>query len=182
MRYLFPSLTLVVLALASRISLVDDGSVTAPNATSTPAPGTPSGAYCECGYTYCASVLMAMTSACQRDPGRAHTPNVLIRILTARALVRLTECREIEKPWTTKQLAEAYCATPHAVCSSGKPSTGINTALYICLCNDAGQKFGNTLDLVCACDKCLVAAPDFRGRCETPCHSGQCRGSMEGLG
>ncbi|KAG6009936.1 hypothetical protein E4U21_000707 [Claviceps maximensis] len=143
MKVLFPFLTLLVLALASHISLADT-SVAAPNASSSPAPGVPSGAYCECGYTYCASVLMAM-----------------------------------KKPWTMKQLADAYCATSHAVCSGGKPSTGVNTALFICLCNDAGQKYGTTLDLVCACDKCLVVAPDFRGRCETPCHSGQRKGSIE---
>jgi len=89
--------------------------------------------------------------------------------------------RESEKPWTMKQLADAYCATSHTVCSNGKPSTGINTALFICLCNDADQKYGTTLNLVCACDKCLVVAPDFRGRCETPCHSGQREGSIEGL-
>ncbi|KAG6012213.1 hypothetical protein E4U54_007659 [Claviceps lovelessii] len=139
MKALFPFLTLLVLALASHISLAGN-SVAAPNASSSPAPGTQSGAYCECGYTYCASVLMAM-----------------------------------KKPWTMKQLGDAYCATSHAVCSSGRPSTGINTALFICLCNDPGQKYGTTLDLVCACDKCLVVAPDFRGRCETPCYSGQCK-------
>ncbi|KAG6015324.1 hypothetical protein E4U43_005424 [Claviceps pusilla] len=114
MKALFPFLTLLVLALASHISLASN-SVAAPNASSSPAPGTQSGAYCECGYTYCASVLMAM-----------------------------------KKPWTMKQLGDAYCATSHAVCSSGRPSTGINTALFICLCNDPGQKYGTTLDLVCA--------------------------------
>ncbi|KAG5984161.1 hypothetical protein E4U55_005874 [Claviceps digitariae] len=145
MKALFPFLTLLVLTLGSHISLAGNSVAAAPNASSSPDPGTFSRPYCECGYTYCASVLMAM-----------------------------------KKPWTMKQLGDAYCATSRAVCSSGRPSTGINTALFICLCNDASQKYGTTLDLVCACDKCLVVAPDFRGRCETPCYSGQCKGSLEG--
>ncbi|KAG5949107.1 hypothetical protein E4U53_006027 [Claviceps sorghi] len=122
MKTVVPFLTLLVLVLASHMSLAGH-SVAAPNTSSTPVPGSPSGPYCECGYTYCASVLMAMT----------------------------------------KQLADAYCATSRAVCSSGRPGTGINTALFICLCSDAGEKYGSTLRLVCACDKCLVVAPDFRG-------------------
>ncbi|QPH03798.1 hypothetical protein C2857_000174 [Epichloe festucae Fl1] len=145
MKFILPLISLLALALASQVSLADT-SVAAPNSSSSPVPGIPSSTFCECGYTYCASVLMGM-----------------------------------KKPWTTKQLADAYCATPHAVCSSGKPSTGINTALYICLCNDPGQKYGDKLDLLCACDKCLVVAPDFRGRCETPCRSGQSKSSIEGL-
>ncbi|KAG6115764.1 hypothetical protein E4U13_002450 [Claviceps humidiphila] len=145
MRALTAFFTMLAPVLTSHISLAER-SVAAPNSSS-PAPGTPSGTYCECGYTYCASVLMAMKT-----------------------------------PWTTKQLADAYCTTSHAACSSGKPSTGINTALFICLCNDAGQKYGSNLDLLCACDKCLVVAPDFRGRCETPCHSGQCANSIGGSG
>ncbi|EFY87118.1 hypothetical protein J3459_017552 [Metarhizium acridum] len=132
-----PFISVLTLALAS--PRITDTSI-APNSSTTPAPTTPDGTICECGYTYCASVLMAM-----------------------------------KKPWTTKQLAEAYCATPNAVCSSGKPSTSINSALYICLCEDPGQKLGNQLDLLCGCDKCLVVGPDFRGRCETPCHAGQCK-------
>lgn len=66
MKALFPFLTLLVLALASHISLAGN-SVAAPNASSSPAPGTQSGAYCECGYTYCASVLMAMSTLCSQQ-------------------------------------------------------------------------------------------------------------------
>ncbi|OAA51439.1 hypothetical protein NOR_00032 [Metarhizium rileyi] len=119
-----PILSLVVAHASPRIT---DGSIT-PNSSSTPAPTTPDGPVCECGYTYCASVLMAM-----------------------------------KKPWSTKDLAEAYCATPHATCNNGKPSTSINSALYICLCDDPSAEYGKTLDLLCGCDKCLVVGPDFRG-------------------
>ncbi|POR31915.1 Uncharacterized protein TPAR_07862 [Tolypocladium paradoxum] len=104
-----------------------------------PAP-TPTGPICECGYTYCASVLLGM-----------------------------------KKPWNQKQLAEAYCKTPNAACAKGVPNTSVKSALYLCLCNDANQRVGNQLHLLCGCDKCLVAGPDFRGRCETPCHAGTCR-------
>ncbi|KJK74671.1 hypothetical protein H634G_09982 [Metarhizium anisopliae BRIP 53293] len=120
-----PFISILTLALAS--PRITDTSI-APNSSTTPAPTTPGGTYCEC-----------------------------------------------EKPWTTKQLEEAYCATQNAVCNSGKPSTSVNSALYICLCEDPGQKYGKQLDLLCGCDKCLVVGPDFRGRCETPCHAGQCK-------
>ncbi|KAM4065765.1 hypothetical protein HRG_010520 [Hirsutella rhossiliensis] len=104
-----------------------------------PAPPKPSGPICECGYTYCASVLMKM-----------------------------------KMPWNQKQLAEAYCKTPNAPCSGGTPGTDVKSALYLCLCNDANQGVGNELHLLCGCDKCLVIEPDFRGRCESPCHAGPC--------
>ncbi|OAQ65386.1 hypothetical protein VFPPC_14057 [Pochonia chlamydosporia 170] len=99
-------------ALAYATPQITDTSTAPPNSSTAPAPTTPDGAICECGYTYCASVLMGM-----------------------------------KKPWTTKQLADAYCATPNAVCNNGKPSTSVNVALYICLCEDPGQKLGNKLDL-----------------------------------
>ncbi|KAH6611593.1 hypothetical protein Trco_001613 [Trichoderma cornu-damae] len=111
----------------------------APPPGPTKAPPAPDGAICECGYTYCASVLMGM-----------------------------------RKPWSQKQLAEAYCNTPHAACNNHVPATNITSALYICLCDDVDQKVGTHLDLVCGCDKCLNIGPDFRGRCETPCHAGNC--------
>ncbi|KHN98402.1 uncharacterized protein MAM_03526 [Metarhizium album ARSEF 1941] len=134
-----PFVLMLCLAAAESPHITDTS--IAPNSSTTPAPPTPSGGpICECGFTYCASVLIAM-----------------------------------KKPWTTKQLAEAYCATPNAVCNNGKPNTSVNSALYICLCDDPGQKLGTHLDLLCDCDKCLVVGPDFRGRCETPCHSGQCK-------
>lgn len=60
MKALVPFLTLLVLALASHVSF-SDTSVAAPNTSSPPVQTTPSGTYCECGYTYCASVLMAMS-------------------------------------------------------------------------------------------------------------------------
>ncbi|KAJ2968112.1 hypothetical protein NQ176_g9336 [Zarea fungicola] len=107
-----------------------------PPPTTSQAPA-PKGPICECGYTYCASVLKAM-----------------------------------KVPWNNKQLAEAYCSTPNANCPNGKPSTDVNNAVYICLCNEVNQKVGNDLDLLCGCDKCLNVGPDFRGRCETPCSAG----------
>ncbi|QUC22848.1 uncharacterized protein UV8b_07089 [Ustilaginoidea virens] len=141
MRYIIiPCMALLALVFATPQIPSPNTSVAAPNSSSSPVAPVPDETYCECGYTYCASVLMAM-----------------------------------KKAWSTKQLAEAYCTTPSAVCGNGKPSTSVNTALYICLCDDPGQKYGNKLDLLCACDKCLVVGPDFRGRCETPCHSGQCK-------
>ncbi|OTA05223.1 SSCRP protein [Trichoderma parareesei] len=106
----------------------------------TRAPPVPDGAICECGYTYCASVLMGM-----------------------------------KKPWSQKELSEAYCSTPNASCDKNVPATNISSALYICLCDDPDQKVGTNLDLVCGCDKCLNIGPDFRGRCETPCHAGNCQ-------
>lgn len=81
----------------------------------------------------------------------------------------------VEKPWSQKQLAESYCKTPHASCNNNVPATNTSSALYICLCDDADQKVGTHLDLVCGCDKCLNIGPDFRGRCETPCHGGNCQ-------
>ncbi|PNY23307.1 Uncharacterized protein TCAP_06746 [Tolypocladium capitatum] len=110
---------------------------------SPPAPtvsGGPPGPICECGYTYCASVLLGM-----------------------------------KKPWNQKQLAEAYCKTPNAPCALGAPSTDVRSALYLCLCDGTEQRVGDKLHLLCGCDKCLVAGPDFRGRCETPCHAGSCQ-------
>ncbi|KAM0264252.1 hypothetical protein ACHAQJ_000740 [Trichoderma viride] len=112
----------------------------APPPAATKAPPAPEGPICECGYTYCASVLEGM-----------------------------------KKPWSQKQLAEAYCSTPHASCNNHVPATNITNALYICLCDDIDQKVGTHLDLVCGCDKCLNIGPDFRGRCETPCHGGNCQ-------
>ncbi|KAL6879287.1 hypothetical protein J3F83DRAFT_725692 [Trichoderma novae-zelandiae] len=112
----------------------------APPSDPTRAPPVPDGAICECGYTYCSSVLMGM-----------------------------------KKPWTQKQLSEAYCNTPNASCDKNVPATNISAALYICLCDDPDQKVGTNLDLVCGCDKCLNIGPDFRGRCETPCHAGNCQ-------
>ncbi|KOS17179.1 hypothetical protein ESCO_005863 [Escovopsis weberi] len=97
----------------------------------------PNGPICECGYTYCASVLMAM-----------------------------------KKPWSTKQLGEAYCGTPHAPCANNLPSTNVSSALYLCLCDEIDQKIGNDLHLICGCDTCLNIEPDFRGRCEFPCQAG----------
>ena len=29
--------------------------------------------------------------------------------------------------------------------------------------------------LLCGCDKCLVVGPDYRGRCDKPCHAGSCK-------
>ncbi|KJZ71279.1 hypothetical protein HIM_09352 [Hirsutella minnesotensis 3608] len=95
------------------------------------------GPICECGYTYCASVLLNM-----------------------------------KKAWNEKQLTEAYCKTPGSACSKGKPETDVNSALYLCLCEDGNQRVGNKLHLLCGCDKCLVVGPDYRGRCESPCHAG----------
>ncbi|KAL6897549.1 hypothetical protein GGI43DRAFT_385410 [Trichoderma evansii] len=112
----------------------------APPPAVTREPPVPEGPICECGYTYCASVLMGM-----------------------------------KKPWSQKQLAEAYCKTPHASCNNNVPATNTSSALYICLCDDIDQKVGTHLDLVCGCDKCLNIGPDFRGRCETPCHGGNCQ-------
>ncbi|KAH0533354.1 hypothetical protein TsFJ059_001936 [Trichoderma semiorbis] len=112
----------------------------APPSEPTKAPPTPDGPICECGYTYCASVLMGM-----------------------------------KKPWSQKQLGEAYCDTPNASCDNNVPATNITSALYICLCDDPDQEVGAHLDLVCGCDKCLNIGPDFRGRCETPCHAGNCQ-------
>ncbi|GJN74856.1 hypothetical protein PLICBS_008949 [Purpureocillium lilacinum] len=102
--------------------------------------GGPPGPICECGYTYCASVLMGM-----------------------------------KKPWSEKQLAEAYCKTPEAACASGSPGTDVRSALYLCLCDDANAREGNKLHLLCGCDKCLVVGPDYRGRCDKPCHAGSCK-------
>ncbi|PHH93343.1 hypothetical protein CDD83_5897 [Cordyceps sp. RAO-2017] len=109
-----------------------------------PAPGTPDGPICECGYTYCASVLMKM-----------------------------------EKAWSEEQLAEAYCKTPKAACSHGAPSSDVGSALFLCLCETAEQRVGRRLQLVCGCGRCLVVGPDYRGRCDAPCHAGPaCAGSV----
>ncbi|RCI11312.1 hypothetical protein L249_7774 [Ophiocordyceps polyrhachis-furcata BCC 54312] len=113
-----------------------------PETTSSAPAGSPT-PFCECGYTYCGSVLMAM-----------------------------------DKPWTEKQLAEAYCKTPKASCSNGRPASDARSALYLCLCEDAGRRVGNRLHLLCGCDSCLVVGPDYRGRCETPCHAGGCAEGM----
>ncbi|KAL7941793.1 hypothetical protein V8C42DRAFT_333730 [Trichoderma barbatum] len=85
----------------------------------------------------------------------------------------------MKKPWSQKQLAEAYCDTPNASCDNHVPATNITSALYICLCDDPDQKVGTNLDLVCGCDKCLNIGPDFRGRCETPCHAGNCQMQLQ---
>ncbi|KAK0385447.1 hypothetical protein NLU13_7923 [Sarocladium strictum] len=108
-----------------------------------PAPtvtGGPPGPICECGYTYCASVLQAM-----------------------------------KEPWQVKQLAQAYCNTANATCPDNQPRTNVEEALFVCLCDDAEEKLGNQLDLLCGCDECLVVGPDFRGRCAAPCY-GSCEG------
>ncbi|KAK7212126.1 hypothetical protein V2G26_019304 [Clonostachys chloroleuca] len=106
--------------------------------TATGDPG--QGAICECGYTYCSSVLMAM-----------------------------------KVPWNEEQLKQAYCTTEDAVCDNGTPSSDIKSALFLCLCDTIDQKVGNNLHLVCGCNTCLNIGPDYRGRCKTPCVSGQCK-------
>ncbi|KAF7561011.1 hypothetical protein G7046_g3124 [Stylonectria norvegica] len=111
----------------------------APPPSGTGAP--PSGPICECGYTYCAEVLMAM-----------------------------------DKPWNIQQLSQAYCNTPQAVCNNGSPATNVTSALYICLCEGANQEIGDHLEVLCGCDKCLNIGPDYRGRCRTPCLSGDTGG------
>ncbi|ODA83579.1 hypothetical protein RJ55_02093 [Drechmeria coniospora] len=109
----------------------------APPAVSGAPTGRPS---CECGYTYCASVLLGMRT-----------------------------------PWNPKQLSDAYCKTAGAVCSNGAPGSDVETALYLCLCDNADQRAGDRLHLLCGCDECLVEPPDYRGRCATPCHAGACK-------
>jgi len=51
----------------------------------------------------------------------------------------------------------------------------VRSALYLCLCDDANAREGNKLHLLCGCDKCLVVGPDYRGRCDKPCHAGSCK-------
>ncbi|RSL74800.1 hypothetical protein CEP51_011457 [Fusarium floridanum] len=116
----------------------------APNPTGAPPPPI-EGPICECGYTYCAQVLMAMA-----------------------------------KPWNEAQLSEAYCKTPNANCPQGSPATSVDSALYICLCDQIDQKVGDHLELLCGCDTCLNVGPDFRGRCKTPCLPGRSGGSGAG--
>ncbi|CAM1507820.1 Fc.00g046680.m01.CDS01 [Cosmosporella sp. VM-42] len=122
-----------------------------PSAPTSPAPSATGtvieGPICECGYTYCAEVLMAM-----------------------------------DKPWTEELLSKAYCSTPQATCADGAPPTNITSALYICLCEGTNQDVGNHLELLCGCDKCLNIGPDFRGRCQTPCSTGQCGAAGGGGG
>ncbi|KAL7808817.1 hypothetical protein V8C44DRAFT_335473 [Trichoderma aethiopicum] len=137
----------------------------APPPEPTRAPPVPDGAICECGYTYCASVLMGMSTLCRLN----HQSTPLDHH------IKLIFSPPTEKPWSQKQLAEAYCDTPNASCDKNVPATNISSALYICLCDDPDQKVGTNLDLVCGCDKCLNIGPDFRGRCETPCHAGNCQ-------
>ncbi|KAJ9417753.1 hypothetical protein QL093DRAFT_2418969 [Fusarium oxysporum] len=105
-----------------------------PSSTAEPPP--PEGPICECGYTYCSSVL--------KDMGI------------------------LDNPWNEAQLSEAYCSTPNVKCDGETPTSSIDNALFICLCDQPSQKVGNHLEFLCGCDKCLVVKPDYRGRCKTP--------------
>ncbi|KAL5613166.1 hypothetical protein FOVSG1_002229 [Fusarium oxysporum f. sp. vasinfectum] len=104
-----------------------------PPPSSTAEPPPPEGPICECGYTYCSSVLKGM-----------------------------------DNPWNEAQLSEAYCSTPNVKCDGETPTSSIDNALFICLCDQPSQKVGNHLEFLCGCDKCLVVKPDYRGRCKTP--------------
>jgi hypothetical protein len=86
---------------------------------------------------------------------------------------------DIGVPWSEEQLASAYCTTSNAPCGDNSvPETNVTSALYICLCNDEDDKLGTNLDLICGCDECLILAPDYRGRCQTPCSSGGCANAV----
>ncbi|EWY87411.1 hypothetical protein FOYG_11613 [Fusarium oxysporum NRRL 32931] len=104
-----------------------------PPPSSTAEPPPPQGPICECGYTYCSSVL-----------------------------------KDMDNPWNEAQLSEAYCSTPNVKCDGETPTSSIDNALFICLCDQPSQKVGNHLEFLCGCDKCLVVKPDYRGRCKTP--------------
>ncbi|KAK2692579.1 hypothetical protein QWA68_007384 [Fusarium oxysporum] len=104
-----------------------------PPPSSTAEPPPPEGPICECGYTYCSSVL-----------------------------------KDMDNPWNEAQLSKAYCSTPNVKCDSETPTSSIDNALFICLCDQPSQKVGNHLEFLCGCDKCLVVKPDYRGRCKTP--------------
>lgn len=134
-------------------------SLTPPAPSTSTAPGQP---FCECGYTYCSSVLMGMSK---------HLRNLFIRVSDTNGITP-------EIPWNEAQLTDAYCKTPNTTCTDKTPSTSIKSALFICLCDGADQKEGDTLHLVCGCDTCLNIGPDFRGRCQTPCSSGPCHSEL----
>ncbi|KAH7243722.1 uncharacterized protein BKA55DRAFT_692885 [Fusarium redolens] len=115
-----------------------------PSSTASPPP---EGPICECGYTYCSSVL-----------------------------------KDMDKPWNDAQLSEAYCTTPNANCDGETPASSIDSALFICLCDQPSQKIGNHVELLCGCDTCLVVKPDFRGRCKSPCRAGGSKDDGKGDG
>ncbi|KAM5508971.1 hypothetical protein FOXYSP1_11937, partial [Fusarium oxysporum f. sp. phaseoli] len=80
----------------------------------------------------------------------------------------MTKTNEPDNPWNEAQLSKAYCSTPNVKCDSETPTSSIDNALFICLCDQPSQKVGNHLEFLCGCDKCLVVKPDYRGRCKTP--------------
>ncbi|KAL2681275.1 hypothetical protein Neosp_008883 [[Neocosmospora] mangrovei] len=123
----------------------------APNPTGAPLPPI-EGPICECGYTYCAEVLMAM--------GINTNLQVTVETLTPQ------QQSPGMKPNSPKRI--------------GSPATSVDSALYICLCDQIDQKVGDHLELLCGCDTCLNVGPDFRGRCKTPCLPGHGGGSGAG--
>ncbi|KAK2672546.1 hypothetical protein RAB80_012625 [Fusarium oxysporum f. sp. vasinfectum] len=149
MKFQLTILTLAVIALANPQAPPDptpappDPDPTPPSTSEQPAPppdppapappAPPPGPICECGYTYCSSVL-----------------------------------KDMDNPWNEAQLSEAYCSTPNVKCDGETPTSSIDNALFICLCDQPSQKVGNHLEFLCGCDKCLVVKPDYRGRCKTP--------------
>lgn len=137
---------------------------TPPAPTVTGAPG--QGPICECGYTYCAAVLMSMSES--------------IPFHQLRCKWQADDMKE--NPWSSEQLAKAYCSTPNAVCGNNgvAPATNVSSALYLCRCESDDAKLGTDLDLICGCDTCLNIGPDYRGRCETPCNEGACVKSDNG--
>jgi hypothetical protein len=133
------------------LSTVNRPPVPAPTVTGSPGQGP----ICQCGYTYCATVLMAMSTY----------------------LIICRRCRQLngvttEAPWSVEALTEMYCSTENAICAEGAPSTNVTQALFICLCDDEADELGIDLDLVCGCQSCLNIGPDYRGRCKTPCVEG----------
>ena len=61
---------------------------------------------------------------------------------------------------------DQYCVTDGFVAKSSPME-----ALFLCRCDADDQEFGNSLQFVAGCNKCLNIAPDHRAHCDQACAS-----------
>ncbi|KAM0589259.1 hypothetical protein ACHAP6_003411 [Verticillium nonalfalfae] len=74
--------------------------------------------------------------------------------------------------YTQDQVSKGYCSSPGIDCASAQPdSNRLDDSLFVCLCESFDQPTGTDIELLCPCNgRCKNDAPDFIGRCETPCN------------
>ncbi|KAM0280063.1 hypothetical protein ACHAQH_004259 [Verticillium albo-atrum] len=74
--------------------------------------------------------------------------------------------------YTQDQISQGYCSSPGVDCANAQPdSNRLDDSLFVCICQSFDQPTGTDIELLCPCNgRCKNDAPDFIGRCETPCN------------